>query len=172
VITVQQSAYSLEIKDSGLLFSSSLLIDSINKTVAVHQRSWLFFSKSAIYRFDDMDYLNVEVREPPPIKIIVDDDFADNVGPTYCLELTDKKLVPVWWCEIYYNEDLFKAISKALCDRLGIDFQRKPLVQNSVICRFCRRTISKVAERCIYCGKPQGVDKPAGIRGATLTKEK
>jgi hypothetical protein len=157
MITFQQSVHSLEVKDFGLLFSSTLLIDSINKTVAVHQRSWLFIRKSAIYRFDDMDYLSVEVKEPPPLNIIVNDDFADEVGPGYCLVLTDKNLMPVWWCEIYNNEDLFKAISKALCDRLGIDFQRKLLVRNSAICRFCRRTISRVAERCIYCGKAQKV---------------
>jgi hypothetical protein len=155
MITFQQTAHSLEVKDFGFLFSSALLVDSINKTVAVHQRRWLFIIKSAIYRFDDMDYLNVRVKEPPPVNIFIgDDDFADETGPAYCLELTDKKHMPVWWCEIYNNEDLFKAVSKALCDRLGIDFQRKMLVQNSAMCRFCRRTISKVAERCIYCGKP------------------
>ncbi len=145
MITCKESNGYLQIVEHDLFFSTSIIFDTKNELLIVDKRRWIFFKKSFIHRFSDVDYLYSNYKEYK-----YGDGFTDGI---YILEILNNAGSILWNCEIYNDEHFYRKILNELHEKLGANFRLKSLKAHSVICKYCKRLISKSSNWCIYCGK-------------------
>ena len=155
MITCKESNGYLQIVERDLFFATSIIFDTKNELLIVDKRRWIFFKKSFIHRFSDVDYLYSNYKESK-----YGDGFTDD---TYILEILNNAGSILWNCEIYNDERFYRKILNKLHEKLGASLRRKSLEAHSVICEYCKRLTSKSFNWCIYCGKTKAGKGPGSI---------
>ena len=134
----------MSITSGGILFSNQSYFDTINNLITIETRKWGIFRSTHVVRFRDVAKITTKYREGY--------DQDEGKKYYYTITLVDDNSSAIWGCHITDDYTLYTNILNALENLFRAIFEEKALDNNSTRCRSCNRLISKVSERCIYCG--------------------
>ena len=140
IVCAENGNYVIE--DSGLIYSRTTIFD-INNQILIVRSSRIFGKDTEDYfKFSQVDSYDVSYK-----KVADENSYSDRYR--LMLKLGNQN---VFWDVCTEDYDEFIRLKTIIEKILNIDNVSKELDKNVVQCGGCKRYISPVEKRCIYCG--------------------